>query len=183
MRVTNNDELLKLIERGLVKDKDKEKALACLGASSPKKQPQTKPPVRIVPLVPTQPSHVLYQRLVQQYGRFASGGEMVFELSFSPLGRNYRLDMAMPALKLGIEHDGWKSHGLYRESFLRDREKSLWFERRGWRVIRFSANQVRDEIADVLLAVEDIASYCPVNTDKAWSIKQVAFDRSEYHHE
>ena len=109
-------------------------------------------------------------------------GAMVHELSFKPLGRGWQLDMAMPAIKLGIELDGWKSHGLYRESFLRDREKSLWLERRGWRVIRFSANQIRGEIADVLLAVSEILPYCHENDDAYWEIRQIDFDRSEYRH-
>ena len=102
------------------------------------------------------------------------------ELAFNPLGRRWRLDMAIPSLKLGIELDGWKSHGLYRDSFLRDREKSLWFERRGWRVIRFSANQIREEIEDVMLAVSEIMAFCNDNDDPNWHITQVDFDRSEY---
>lgn len=184
MRISNKKELEALVAKGFIPKSMKETAMGALKRSSGKKNSRRK---RVnhtfCSIIPTLPSDILYHHLVKLYGRHVSGGLMVMELTFTPLGRRWRLDMAMPSLKLGIELDGWKSHGLYRDSFLRDREKSLWFERRGWRVIRFSANQIREEIDDVLLAVVQIMAHCSPNDDLNWTVRQTAFDRSEYDHE
>ena len=90
--------------------------------------------------------------------------------------------MAMPRFKLGIEMDGWEFHGKYLKDFKRDRAKSLWFERRGWRVIRVSNEQVRNQMLDVCQAIEDILSFCPFYPDVG-SVIQVGFDYSEYSEE
>jgi very-short-patch-repair endonuclease len=105
---------------------------------------------------------------------------LVYELGFSHFGRQYRLDMALPDHFLGIELDGWEFHGKHLSSFARDREKSIWFERRGWRVIRFSARQVNQSIEDVCQAIEDIKNTCPVQNSKSWSVTQTSFDRSQF---
>ncbi|WP_268249300.1 endonuclease domain-containing protein [Paraglaciecola chathamensis] len=90
--------------------------------------------------------------------------------------------MAMPRFKLGIEMDGWEFHGKYLKDFKRDRAKSLWFERRGWRVIRVSNEQVRNQLADVCQAIEEILSFCPRHSGVG-SVIQVGFDYSEYSEE
>jgi hypothetical protein len=62
----------------------------------------------------------------------------------------------------------------------RDRNKSLWFERRGWRIVRFSARQVNYSLQDTILAIEQIIGYCHEYEAGSWLIKQQSFDRSEF---
>jgi very-short-patch-repair endonuclease len=53
----------------------------------------------------------------------------------------YRLDFAMPGLKLGFEIDGYDYHS-GRHHYARDRARQRAIERLGWRVIRFAAAEV-----------------------------------------
>ena len=184
MRISNKKDFEALVAKGLIPKAIQDDALGAFKRSSRRKNGRRKLlNHNACSIIPTMPADILYHHLVRIYGRHVSGGLMVMELTFTPLGRRWRLDMAMPSLKLGIELDGWKSHGLYRDSFLRDREKSLWFERRGWRVVRFSANQIREELNDVLLAIVQIMAHCKHNDDVNWTVRQTDFDRSEYDHE
>ena len=175
MRITNKKQLQVFADKGLLSAHQQKSLTEVLTTKKRSAGEQS----RICAIKPIRPAYRLYQRLVRQYGRHVSGGEMVFELCFKPLGRRWRLDMALPKFKLGIELDGWANHGRMRESFLRDREKSLWFERRGWRVVRFSANQIMDDIDEVCLAISEIIAHCKLNEDD-FEIVQVSFDRSEY---
>lgn len=178
MRITNKAELEALIKQGRLSGDVIPKARAAVKGKKTRIADH-----KVCPVVPSNPHALLYHHLVRRYGRFASGGEVVFELCFAPLGRKWRLDIAMPRFKWGFELDGWGGHGRMRQSFLRDREKTLWLAVRGWHVLRFSANQVRDELNDVLLAIEQVVTFASCNTDDNWRINRVAFDRSEYNHD
>lgn len=57
----------------------------------------------------------------------------------SPTSR-YEIDFALPALKIGIEVDGWQYHGKFKEAFLRDREKDFEIKTNGWVLLRLQAN-------------------------------------------
>lgn len=175
-RVNTAKQLDELIKRGLVKPSDQVIAKAALKR---RKNCQESTHQVMCSLVPCLPANVLYQTLVRKYGRYHNGGEVVFELRFNRLGRRWRLDMAMPRFKLGIEMDGWEFHGKYLSGFQRDRAKSLWFERRGWRVIRVSNEQVRYQLSDICTAIEEILSFCKCEPASG-TIVQVAFDYSEY---
>lgn len=58
---------------------------------------------------------------------------------------NYRLDFAMPSLKFGIELDGYTYHS-DRDAFNRDRKRQRDIEALGWRLIRFSGDDIRSNI-------------------------------------
>lgn len=58
----------------------------------------------------------------------------------------YRLDFAFPRLELGIELDGYTYHS-DREAFNNDRRRQREIEALGWRIIRFSGDELRHDIA------------------------------------
>lgn len=91
---------------------------------------------------PIEPADILYQAMVRRWGRYYSGGEVVWELMpFSD--SNYRLDASLVHYRVGVELDGWQFHGRTLSGFQRDREKQLLFCRRGWLLFRISNAQVR----------------------------------------
>lgn len=57
------------------------------------------------------------------------------------------------------EMDGWQYHGKTLSGFKKDRKKQLLFCRRGWLLFRISNEQVREELDDVIEAVEEAMSY------------------------
>lgn len=59
-------------------------------------------------------------------------------------GRRYELDASWPDLGLALELDGWASHRT-REAFERDRERDRRLTVAGWRVVRLTWRQLRDE--------------------------------------
>lgn len=65
-------------------------------------------------------------------------------------GRKYEIDLAVPALRLGVEVDGWQYHGKHKESFLRDRDKDYLLSLQGWLVVRVQAGLVSTEPAQAL---------------------------------
>jgi very-short-patch-repair endonuclease len=65
----------------------------------------------------------------------------------APIGP-YVVDFFCPAKRLVIELDG--GHHNEDETALRDRERQLWLEREGYRVIRFWNSEVNDDLTAVL---------------------------------
>ena len=63
----------------------------------------------------------------------------------------YRLDFAFPSLRCGIELDGYTYHSA-RDAFNKDRQRQRDIEALGWRIIRFSGDEIR---ADVTRCVYD----------------------------
>lgn len=67
-------------------------------------------------------------------------------LEFQPLqGRQIRLDIAMTALKVAIEVNGWSNHGKTLDAFKSDhlRTRDLMID--GWVIVPFTANEARSE--------------------------------------
>jgi very-short-patch-repair endonuclease len=62
-------------------------------------------------------------------------------------GRRFRIDIALPALRLAIEVDGWEWHGKHKGDFTRDRERQNLLTLHGWRILRFTAGQIRKDVA------------------------------------
>lgn len=99
-------------------------------------------------------------RTPQPHARFDSPLETYFSLEWQqqaldlvyPLspqhpikdGR-YRLDFAFPPLQVGIELDGYTYHS-DREAFTRDRQRQREIEAQGWRVLRFSGDELRKDL-------------------------------------
>jgi hypothetical protein len=107
---------------------------------------------------PVMPADILYQAMVRRWGRFYSGGEVVWELQpFT--GSRYRLDASLPRFHIGVEMDGWQFHGRTLDGFKKDREKQLEFCRRGWLLFRASNEQVRNDLENVLDAIAEGIEY------------------------
>lgn len=60
--------------------------------------------------------------------------------------RRYRIDIAIPRSKLAIEVDGWEWHGKHKGDFQRDRERQNLLTLHGWRILRFTAGDVRRDV-------------------------------------
>jgi very-short-patch-repair endonuclease len=71
-------------------------------------------------------------------------------------GRRYKLDLAWPECRLGIELDGFESHG-GRQAFSDDRARQNALVLAGWTLLRYSGDQVRDGagglVAEVVVAM------------------------------
>jgi very-short-patch-repair endonuclease len=64
-------------------------------------------------------------------------------------GRRYRIDLCYPHLRLAIEVDGFGVHGS-RAAFEADRARQNDLVLAGWRVLRFTWRQLRDDPAGVV---------------------------------
>jgi very-short-patch-repair endonuclease len=64
----------------------------------------------------------------------------------------WEVDLLWPGLRLAVEVDGYSSHSSPR-AFERDYRKTAELERAGYRVLRVSADQVRDEIDAVIARI------------------------------
>jgi very-short-patch-repair endonuclease len=69
----------------------------------------------------------------------------------------YEVDFDWPEHRLVVEVDGWRFHG-HRLAFERDRAKDTALQVRGWRVLRFTWRQLRDDPAAVMTAVARLFS-------------------------
>lgn len=68
-------------------------------------------------------------------------------------GRKYRLDLAYPDLRIGIEYDGWDSHRI-RRAFDGDRARQNPLEILGWLILRYTSRSTRqDVVAEVRAAI------------------------------
>lgn len=70
-------------------------------------------------------------------------------------GRKFRIDMALPAIGLALELDGWQWHAKHLEDFKRDRRRQNLLVTHGWRVLRFTAEDVKKDIEGCLQMIED----------------------------
>lgn len=68
-------------------------------------------------------------------------------------GRRFKLDVAFPEKKLCIEIDGWEWHGKHKGDFQRDRERQNLLTVHGWRILRFTASDVRQNMDRCLALV------------------------------
>lgn len=68
-------------------------------------------------------------------------------------GRRFRLDIAIVARRLAVEVDGWAWHGRHKGDFVRDRERQNLLTLHGWRVLRFTAGQIRKDIGTVMATI------------------------------
>lgn len=176
LRITDPKALKRLIDKGFI-GKDKEALLTSI--VKPKAKRRSAADSGFSALIPVMPADILYQAVVRRFGRLYEGGEVVYELECH-FDKKYRLDIALPAFKLGLELDGWESHGKYLSGFQRDRAKSLSFERRGWRIVRFSNAQVKHELTDLIYAIEQILSFCEYTPELSQKVRQVNFDKSVF---
>lgn len=65
---------------------------------------------------------------------------------------SYRIDFANPELKLAIELDGFTYHST-REQFGKDRERERYLIEKGWKVIRFHGDEIRNDVGKVVTEI------------------------------
>lgn len=180
VRITSSAELNALVAKGMIPEASVDLCRQSLAQSKTSRRKGSSLASVISPLIPAEPSDLLYQAICQRFGRFYEGGLAVYELEFSFAHRRFRADIGLPEYKLIVEMDGWQYHGKTLDGFKRDREKSLVFERRGWSVIRFSNEQIKTNIQDVLSALQEIMSYRVRQPELRSRVAPISFDRSRY---
>uniref|UniRef100_UPI001F4B764F endonuclease domain-containing protein n=1 Tax=Klebsiella pneumoniae TaxID=573 RepID=UPI001F4B764F len=67
-------------------------------------------------------------------------------------GRCFRLDVAVPSLKLGFECDGWQYHAKHLEAWRKEKERDRLFLQHGWQVYRFAASEILSGAAKAEIA-------------------------------
>lgn len=107
-----------------------------------------------LPIEGNTPQQKLWRAVVGRYPELVKSGDLVWELGNVVPGRKYSLDMAFKDIKLGIETDGWQFHGRDIKNFKRDRRKDRLLLLSGWRVLRFFASEINDELESVLDDIE-----------------------------
>lgn len=180
LRISSKAELIALVAKGMLPKEAVVNYQKSLGTSKATRMGCSTGAGVLCPLVPVQPADILYQAICRRFGRFYEGGLAVYELEFTFEQRKFRADIGLPEFKLIVELDGWQYHGKTLSGFKRDREKSLVFERRGWSVIRFSNEQIRTNIQDVLLALQEVMSHRVRQPELRSRIALISFSRSRY---
>lgn len=66
--------------------------------------------------------------------------------------RRFKLDLAYPDLRIGVELDGWSTHGGF-SAFHADRERDARLASAGWLVTHFSARTPNHEIVAAVTAL------------------------------
>jgi very-short-patch-repair endonuclease len=92
----------------------------------------------------------------------------------APIGR-YVVDFFCPAAHLIIELDGGHHSG--DETAHRDRERQLWLEQEGYRVIRFWNSEINDDLTAVLERI-----YAELHGSRDAEVKPLKHQRHRYRH-
>lgn len=82
----------------------------------------------------------------------------VYEYCGAVPGRRYRIDIAIPERRLAIEVDGWQYHGRHKGDFARDRERQNALTLHGWRILRFTAGQIRKDLQGCIRTILEAAA-------------------------
>lgn len=69
-------------------------------------------------------------------------------------GRKFRIDIAFLNERLAVEMDGWQYHAKHLEDFKRDRRRQNLLVTHGWRVLRFTAADIHQDIDGCLNLIE-----------------------------
>lgn len=70
--------------------------------------------------------------------------------------RRFSLDIAFPELKIAVEVDGWQYHGKYKESHTKDRERQNLLTLHGWRILRYTAKQINQELEQCVQEIQQL---------------------------
>jgi very-short-patch-repair endonuclease len=82
-------------------------------------------------------------------------GRLFLEFPACVPNRKYRIDIAAPSAMLAIEVDGWAHHGKCLSDFTRDRTRQNLLVQRGWRILRFTAGHIHNQMDYVKEIVRD----------------------------
>jgi Protein of unknown function (DUF559) len=83
----------------------------------------------------------------------------------------YEVDFCWPEQRLIVETDGHAHHGT-RAAFERDRARDARLTALGWRVLRFTARQVRGESGSVAVVVRDARAAALEPRDRSFELRQ-----------
>lgn len=86
--------------------------------------------------------------------------------------RRFRLDFAFPDDLLAIEFDGYRHHGFSREGFAKGLARQNLLVIHGWRFLRYTLRDVRDDLDGVLVQVEMALSARSQNGANFFAIEQ-----------
>jgi very-short-patch-repair endonuclease len=74
---------------------------------------------------------------------------------YKPLAnRKFRIDIAFPSYRLGIEADGWQYHGKFLRDHQRDRERRNLLVLNGWRILHYTAKDIRKDMDKIIEQIE-----------------------------
>lgn len=76
-------------------------------------------------------------------------------------GRTYRLDLAYPDLRIGIEYDGWDSHRI-RSAFDGDRARQNPLEILGWLILRYTSRATLGDVVSEVRAAMNARGGPPI---------------------
>lgn len=97
------------------------------------------------------PEKILADALVARFGKQAQPN---YKKAIP--GRRFEIDVAFPRRLVAIEIDGWQYHGKFLRDFKRDREKDRVLTEYGWRILRFTAGEVRGDVYRCVSIVERV---------------------------
>lgn len=95
------------------------------------------------------PHGILWQRVLLEFG-----SDAVFELENTIPNRKFSIDIALPKHMLAIEVDGWEFHGKHKEGFHKDRERQNLLTEYNWRILRFTAKEIYQNIDDCIATIK-----------------------------
>lgn len=124
------------------------------GDTSPSRQSKVTH-LLVSPIEGQTPQQKLWRALVARYPDLVKPGILKWEAGGVVPGRRYSLDAAFYDLKLGCEVDGWEFHGKNIQNFKRDRQKDRLLLLAGWRVMRFFASEINEDVEGVVDFIEE----------------------------
>lgn len=80
--------------------------------------------------------------------------DAVRELPAGVPGRRFRIDIGFLTARLAVEVDGFAYHGKHLGDFKRDRVRQNLMTVAGWRILRFTAGEIRNESGSCLEMIE-----------------------------
>lgn len=107
-----------------------------------------KKPVNPKPVTSSVIHTILFSAVVKRWP------EAVAEYPAQVPGRKFRLDIAFVDNWLAIEVDGWSVHGKFLADFKRDRIRQNILVMRGWRILRFSAADIHQDLEGCLSIIK-----------------------------
>lgn len=100
-----------------------------------------------------EPQAILYEAVRKRWP------EAVEEYPAQVPGRKFRIDIAFVSEKVCCELDGWQWHAKHLEDFKRDRRRQNLLVIHGWRVLRFTAEDIHKDLEGCLNLIEISLSY------------------------
>lgn len=95
------------------------------------------------------PEIILRDQLISNYGDLVSA-QYVGAIP----GRKFSLDCAFAHKKIAIEFDGWAFHGKFLNDFKRDRYKDRQLTLNGWKILRFTAEDINKHLDRCLKEID-----------------------------